>query len=252
MSLIQNIYGHLFVNNNITGDTLTLSSITNDDSLTQILARNSGTGFIEYRDVDSIISAATSADTYVTGFTYDNANTFTISDNSGSTFNATINTVTGLTVNGNLSATTVSACTGIYTSNLYGCSPITVHDNLTMVDDSIIKAVNGDGVLNLRFNSTNNVVQLDNDGGTYNRGWFFLEDARMQAGYQNNYYEAESNNLRMRLGTATTSRYLSGDADEIQLGENIPLSSDGNPFKVFRTDGGVVTLANSAGFKVLH
>ncbi len=39
-------------------------------------------------------------DHYVTGFTYQD-NTFTISDNSGSTFNATINTVTGLTVNGN-------------------------------------------------------------------------------------------------------------------------------------------------------
>ena len=287
-----------------------------DNSLTQILSRDSSDGTIKYRDVSSIVSAATSADTYVTGFTYDNANTFTISDNSGSTFNTTINAVTGLTsngdievigdvivtggtgnvrskqfyvegnlgldwdfgsnsvtlgnvsdgtiingtgltvnsdttINGNLSATTVSACTGIYTSNLYGCSPITVHDNLIMVDDSIIKATNGDGVLNLRFNSTNNVVQLDNDGGTYNRGWFFLEDARMQAGYQNNYYEAESNNLRMRLGTATTSRYLSGDADEIQLGENIPLSSDGNPFKVFRSDGGAVTLANSAGSKVI-
>ena len=298
------------------GDLVIYNTPTNDNSLTQILGRNSTTGNIEYRSVESIITGATSQDTFVTGFTYNNANTFTISDNSGTTFNATINNVTGLTSNGNvevvgnvivtggsgnvltkqvyvennlgldwdfpsssvvlgnnsdgtiingtsltvngdttingsLSATTVSACTGIYTSNLYGCSPITVHDNLIMVDDSIIKATNGDGVLNLRFNSTNNVVQLDNDGGTYNRGWFFLEDARMQAGYQNNYYEAESNNLRMRLGTSTTSRFLSGDADEIQLGENIPLSSDGNPFKVFRTDGGAVTLANSAGSKVI-
>jgi hypothetical protein len=43
-------------------------------------------------------------DTYVTGFTY-SPNTFTISDNSGNTFNATINVMTGLTVNGNLSVT---------------------------------------------------------------------------------------------------------------------------------------------------
>ena len=48
--------------------------------------------------------------TFVTGFTY-SPNTFTIADNSGNTFNATINSVTGLTVNGTLSATTISATT---------------------------------------------------------------------------------------------------------------------------------------------
>jgi len=46
------------------------------------------------------VTGLTDNDRYVTGFTYQN-NTFTISDNSGSTFNATINTVTGLTINGN-------------------------------------------------------------------------------------------------------------------------------------------------------
>jgi hypothetical protein len=56
------------------------------------------------------VTGLTDNDRYVTGFTYQD-NTFTISDNSGSTFNATINTVTGLTVNGILSATTISATT---------------------------------------------------------------------------------------------------------------------------------------------
>ena len=161
-----------------------------DDALTQILSRDSSDGTINRRDGSSMVSAATSADTYVTGFTYDNANTFTISGNSGSTFNTTMNADTGSTSNGGIevigdiivtagtgnvsskqfyvkgnlgldwdfgsnsatlgnvsdgttasgtsltvnsdttingkgSATTVSACTGIYTSNLYGCSPIT-------------------------------------------------------------------------------------------------------------------------------
>lgn len=49
---------------------------------------------------------------HVTGFTYNNANTFTISRNLGlPNLTATINTVTGLTVNGALSATTLSATT---------------------------------------------------------------------------------------------------------------------------------------------
>jgi hypothetical protein len=78
---------------------------------------NSGATF----DVSGFLTGYT--DHYVTGFTYDNINTFTIYDNSGSTFNATINTVTGLTVNGILSATTISGGT-LYGdgSNLTGLS----------------------------------------------------------------------------------------------------------------------------------
>ena len=58
---------------------------------------------------------------------------------SGTTF---VNTISGCTGDVNLNGTifggdgsvlfnsTISACTGIYTSNLYGCSPITLHDDL--------------------------------------------------------------------------------------------------------------------------
>ena len=66
-------------------------------------------------DISSIFSIV---DTYVTGFTYNDANTFTIKQNQGqSDLNASFNIVTGLTVNGVLSATTMSADT-ITTSNL--------------------------------------------------------------------------------------------------------------------------------------
>lgn len=47
-------------------------------------------------------------DTYTTGFTYNNSNTFTIKQNQGqSDLTATFNTVTGLTVSGAISATTI-------------------------------------------------------------------------------------------------------------------------------------------------
>jgi hypothetical protein len=42
---------------------------------------------------------------------------------------------------------TISACTGVWTSNIYGCSPITVHDDLNLVEDITISGetfVNGD------------------------------------------------------------------------------------------------------------
>ena len=55
------------------------------------------------------ISDITGVDTFVTGYTYDNANTFTISRNLGlPDLTASINTVTGLTVNGTLTATTLN------------------------------------------------------------------------------------------------------------------------------------------------
>jgi len=60
-------------------------------------------------DISSIFSIV---DTYVTGFTYNDANTFTIKQNQGqSDLNASFNIVTGLTVNGVLTATTISANT---------------------------------------------------------------------------------------------------------------------------------------------
>jgi hypothetical protein len=65
-----------------------------------------------------------SATTYVTGFTY-TANTFTIRDNSGSTFNTTVNTVTGLTVSGKLSVGTSSSSSAVLevSSNSQGFLP---------------------------------------------------------------------------------------------------------------------------------
>jgi hypothetical protein len=72
-------------------------------------------------------------DTKVTDFTYDN-NEFTISNNIGSSYSVSFNEVTGLTVNGNFSATTISASSidlcgtnGIlFTDTISGCSPINI------------------------------------------------------------------------------------------------------------------------------
>jgi hypothetical protein len=64
-------------------------------------------------------------DTYVTGFTNNN-NVFTITDNDGQEYSTTLDTLTGLTINGILSATTISATT--YNgdgSNLSGVYPST-------------------------------------------------------------------------------------------------------------------------------
>jgi len=93
------------------------------------------------------VSIPPDTNTFVTGFTYDNSNNLTINRNDGVDFSVNIDTMSGLTINGdllvtgttNISGLTVngplSACTGIYTSNIYGCSPITIHDHLLPVTD---------------------------------------------------------------------------------------------------------------------
>jgi hypothetical protein len=80
-------------------------------------------------------------DTKVTGFTYDNINTFTIYDNSGTTFNASITT---------LSATTISGGT------FYG-------------DGSNLTGVGGAGaeVTGFTYDNLNNLTILDSTGGTF-------------------------------------------------------------------------------------
>jgi hypothetical protein len=54
MSLKQNIYGSLFVSNNITGNTLNLTTINENNSLTQLLVRDNSDGVINYRDVHRV------------------------------------------------------------------------------------------------------------------------------------------------------------------------------------------------------
>jgi hypothetical protein len=75
-------------------------------------------GSTAYFDNNSTLSAYTldlstfisTGDTYVTGFTYNDANTLTIDRNQGlPSLSVNINTMTGLTVNGTLSATTIDS-----------------------------------------------------------------------------------------------------------------------------------------------
>jgi hypothetical protein len=70
-----------------------------DNTLTQVLVRDGSTGNVKYRSVNTIATGGT-----ITGASYVN-NTFTFTNNTGGTFNVLFNTVTGLTVNGNLTVT---------------------------------------------------------------------------------------------------------------------------------------------------
>ena len=97
--------------------TLPLSAVTQDDTLTQILGIDSSTGEVKYRSVESIITGATSQDTFVTGFTYDDSNNLTISRNDGTVLTTNIDTMSGLTINGDLLVTGTTNISGLTSIN---------------------------------------------------------------------------------------------------------------------------------------
>jgi hypothetical protein len=84
-------------------------------------------GFV-LADISSI-SGTSGSDTYVTGFTYNNSNVFTIGQNNGQpNLTALFNTVSGLTVNGTLSATTTNIGTeNVNTLNATGATITTLN-----------------------------------------------------------------------------------------------------------------------------
>ena len=159
--------------------TIELDVLTNKIQLKDIVAAPSGgtrtfngnvvvsSGFTA-----TIISATTyqnlpiDPDTYVTGFTY-NDNTFSISDNSGTTFNTTINTVTGLTVNGVLSATTYQNLPQYYAGVISGSTNwIDNNDGSITLPDlqvALFNNPNFSGPLNLYGISTTTFTLNNND-----------------------------------------------------------------------------------------
>lgn len=84
--------------------------------------------------ISNLLTGLTGSDTYVTGFTYNNANTLTLQRNQGQPdLTATINTMTGLTVNGSISGTTIR------TDNLVlsGTSITNIHNDLSGLQGGI-------------------------------------------------------------------------------------------------------------------
>jgi hypothetical protein len=138
-------------------------------------------------------------DTYVTGFSYNN-NEFIISDNSGNTFNAVINDVTGLTVNGGLIVTGSSTLDGVITSvSLSG-----VTDRMVQVDSGGTLTATTE-IINAYISSASTVAtQLSNISnwdinGNY-IGSTITGTFQGQRYYDNNYFfEAIEDNLFIRL-----------------------------------------------------
>ena len=104
--------GNSIVEGILSGQTFNLiNTPVNNNAATEILVRNSTTGVVEYRD-SSTLSGGGGGQT-ITGYTYDETtNKFSIDLSGGTSFDATITVVSGLTVTSNL---IVSGNTGMGT-----------------------------------------------------------------------------------------------------------------------------------------
>jgi hypothetical protein len=116
----------------------------------------------------------------VTGVTTIDTNTFT----TGATLNGTIlefdRTDTTNAYNVDLISlqftgnTSGNCITDLYVSNLYGCSPITVHDTIELVNGIIDTSGSTGGQLQLKYNNNPNEVMLSNDSGNYSDEFVYL------------------------------------------------------------------------------
>ena len=123
------------------------------------------------------VSIPAGMNTFVTGFTYNDNNTFTIFDNVGGSFPATINQVSGLTVNGTLSATTLDG--SILLSG--GTNLLTIIESLdTYVTGGTVSVPatdnSNDGTIGLLYKNSEGVPHTlpfedtYTTGSTYNNG----------------------------------------------------------------------------------
>ena len=187
---------------------------------------NSGVLTLDRNDGDNvIITGFTTENYYVTGFTYNDANTFTISRNGGlGDLTSTINNVTGLTVNGVLSA-----------------------DSITSPSIQITGGVGQEGTFS--WNSEDNTVDLQLNDVTLQLGQELHYHVINQTGEQINngevvYVVGVSSD---KLSVAPYSNSMGVDSDLV-LGvatEDIPDTAFG-----FVTRYGAVRDVNTSGFTV--
>jgi hypothetical protein len=182
-----------YVNSIITGVGLSGSSTTGNITLIntspdQIVSLTEGNNIDvqgTYPNFTISVTGLTDNNRFVTGFTYNNSNTFTIFDNSGSTYSSTFNVVTGLTAT-TLSATTYQNLptdvrvtgatynnnTFTYTNNTGGTfnilfntvTGLTVNGNLSVTGNTNVSALTGTSAF--LSGSAQNVLTVVGSGTT--------------------------------------------------------------------------------------
>jgi hypothetical protein len=142
--------------------------------------------------------------TFVTGFTYNDANTFTISRNDNVELKATINTVTGLTINGNL---TVTGNTNLDNINVINLSATTINPvDYIQFNTAVTGITDNEGR-----------IYWDSDNGTLSLG-MENTDAVLQIGQEQYYYIKNQSGATIENGRVVRAAGTLGASGRI-LGE---------------------------------
>jgi hypothetical protein len=199
----------------------TLSTFTNTDLFVGELFLNTTDENLWVRTDNGILQILNSGFTssiFATGFTYDNANTLTISNNNGSTLQTSINTMTGLTVNGAFSATTLfgdgSGLTGINSGDIFvtgftydNANKLTIVSNSGASLNTFINVMTGLTINGeLIFDSTGGIL-LDNSSR--------LREGTIDAGTGGNNGIAQICGLGYELKWEAGSLYVMGSSGNI-------------------------------------
>lgn len=162
-------------------DPLRLNSVSNNNILNRLLVLDPVTKLVEYRDAATLVTGATT----VVNFTYNGENTFIITRSDSTQFSATFNTVTGLTVNGNLFITGTTEVVGdiipLFDGNSNVGTPIkrfrdvNTLSGTSTVWTSTVKVITPSLDLGLDTNGDSRIINANNSiiqndillGGTY-------------------------------------------------------------------------------------
>lgn len=221
-----NVTGNTTLYSGLTANTLNLSSTpVLNNSNTQFLTRNVSNGNVEVTS----LSAITSLDTFVTGFTYSSgSNTFTIKQNQGqSNLTATFDTVSGLTVSNDLTVvgnlTVFGQAISAFTNELYvEDSNITLNYNptgsttITSVNAGItIQDGNGISSGDVKLD----IVRMENLTGLTSTNVPDVSEYTSSTGYVNRGWITELNDIVIR-STDTTDNGTTGSINGVRvLGE---------------------------------
>lgn len=164
--------GSTIIFRNNTGGTFNVTGITTSSAFTggTVTGATSFTGGLTANTVSATTYQNLPTDVRVTGATYSN-NTFTYTNNTGGTFNVLFNTVTGLTINGDLTVTGTTTSTTI-SATTYQNLPATPF--LPLSGGTVTGATIFTGGLTANTISATTYQNLPTDvrvtGGTYSNG----------------------------------------------------------------------------------
>ena len=188
-----------FTHRNNTGGTYTV--LFNTVTGLTVNGQLSVTGNTSLRGLTATTISATTyqnlpTDIRITGATYSN-NTFTHRNNTGGTYTVLFNTVTGLTINGNL---TVTGSTNLKTLT---ATTTTINGNLTVTGSTF----NFDGTtLDLKKNSTNPNLIISDTGNTLNDPYIrFVATSAGTPTYSMGVDKSASNSFNVSYRTDTSA-----------------------------------------------